>query len=76
MKDEGDQRTIYTKDVVVAQFTLEACETCGRPYAPRKYLDFVRRNSDQTMGVDVVRDLCSACARKAGAKHLVGEITV
>jgi len=76
MKDEGDQRTIYTKNVVVAKFTLEACETCGRPYAPRKYLDYVKRNSDQAMGVNVVRDLCSACARKNSAEHLVSEIAV
>ncbi len=76
MKDEGDKRTIYTKDVMVAEFALETCGACGKPYAPGKYLDFVRQHSDQAMGVDVIRDLCSDCARKAGAKQLVGQITV
>lgn len=72
MKDEDNQRTIYTRDVVVAKFQLETCGECGKPYAPRKYLDFVMRNSDEKMGVDVMRGLCPACARRASSGNLVG----
>jgi NADH dehydrogenase/NADH:ubiquinone oxidoreductase subunit G len=74
MKDEGDQRTIYTKDVVVAKFKLETCEKCGKPYAPQKYLDFVKRNSDGAMGVDVIRDGCPDCARSQNAARMVGQL--
>ena len=74
MKDEGDQRTIFTKDVVVAKFQLETCEKCGKPYAPKKYLDFVKRNSDQAMGVDVIRAFCPDCARDQSAARLVGQL--
>jgi len=76
MKDEGDKRTIYTHDVVVAQFTLEACELCGVPFAPRKYLDFVKRRSDEAMEIIAMGDVCPSCARKAGAVNLVGAMTL
>lgn len=76
MKDNGDERTIYTRDVVVGRFKLERCELCGRPYAPRKYLDFVRRNSDETMGVDVLRDICPACSRSQNAGRIAGQLWI
>ena len=76
MKDENNQRTIYTKNVMVARFTLEACEACGRPYAPRKYLDYVKQNLYKTVQSAVTRDLCPACARRAGAENLTGVLTV
>ncbi len=75
IKDEGDERTIYTRDVVVGKFKLETCRGCGIPYAPQKYLDFVARNSDQAMGVNVIRDFCPMCARKTGAANYVGDVT-
>lgn len=76
MKDHGNQRTIYTHDVVVAQFTLDACERCGVPFAPRKYLDFVKRQSNEAMRLDTSGDICPACARKTGAVNLVGSMTL
>ncbi|MEJ2657393.1 MAG: 2Fe-2S iron-sulfur cluster-binding protein [Desulfobacterales bacterium] len=76
MKDEGEERIIYTKNGVIARFELETCNVCGMPYAPKKYLDFVKRNSDESMAVNVVRDLCPACARRTGAINLVGQMTV
>ena len=76
MKDEGDDRIIYTKNGVVARFKLETCDLCGIPYAPRKYLDFVKRKSDESLAVNVARDLCPTCARRTGAIHLVGSMTM
>jgi NADH dehydrogenase/NADH:ubiquinone oxidoreductase subunit G len=76
MKDEGDLRTIYTRDVVVGKFQLERCEQCGTPYAPRKYLDFVEEHSDLPMGVDVLRGLCPLCSRRTGAKNVLGKVTI
>jgi len=76
MKDEEEERIIYTKNGVVARFKLETCDLCGIPYAPRKYLDFVKRNSDESMAVNVARDLCPTCARRTGAVNLVGVMTL
>ena len=75
LKDQGDRRTIYTQNGLVAEFELDACSLCGRPYAPRKYLDFVQKKSDEPMGVDVLRDCCPACARQTGAVNLTGTLT-
>lgn len=76
MKDADGQRTIFTRNVVVGKFELETCEMCGVPYATRKYLDYVKKNSDDAVGVDVIRGLCSGCARKSSAAKLVGTMTV
>lgn len=76
MKDEGEERIIYTKNGVVAKFKLETCDLCGIPYASRKYLDFVKRNSDVSMAVNVARDLCPTCARRTGAINIVGLMTM
>lgn len=76
MKDEGEERTIYTKNGVVARFELEKCGVCGIPYAPKKYLDFIKKKSDESMAVNVVRDLCPSCARRMGAINLLGSMTV
>lgn len=76
MKDEEEERIIYTKNGVVGKFKLERCDLCGMPYAPKKYLDFVNSNSDAAMAVNVVRDLCPTCARRTGAIHLVGAMTL
>jgi len=76
MKDEGEERIIYTKNGVIGRFELETCNLCGVPYAPRKYLDFVKRNSDESMAVDVVRDLCPTCARRTGAINLVSQMAM
>jgi len=76
MMDQGDERTIYTKDGEVGRFKLERCELCGAPYAPQKYLDFVRKNSDQAMGVDVMGNYCPVCARKVRADLMAGEVAV
>ncbi|MBU0768925.1 MAG: (2Fe-2S)-binding protein [Proteobacteria bacterium] len=72
MKDDGDERIIYTRDQIIGKFKLESCGLCGIPYASQKYLDFVKRNSDEAMGLDVLRGLCPGCARKSGAVNLVG----
>ena len=76
MKDEGTERTIYTRDVVIGKFELQTCMLCGIPYAPQKYLDYVMRNSDKAMAVETNREVCPACARKAGAVNLLGAVTL
>lgn len=72
MKDEKGERLIYTRDTLVGRFQLETCQTCGTPYATKKHLDFVKRDTDETMGIDLVPDFCPLCARKARAENLAG----
>lgn len=76
MKDEEDERAIYTRDGVISRLKLEKCELCGKPFATRKYLDFVKENSRSIVGVDVEGDICSACARGEKAKKFVGQLCV
>jgi bidirectional [NiFe] hydrogenase diaphorase subunit len=72
MKDAGDERSIGVGNTVVALFKLRKCSLCGTPYAPQKYLDFVQKNSDPGIGVDMERDLCPVCARKTRAEQMTG----
>lgn len=76
MKDQGNERTIYTRGTVVAKFTLETCGVCGIPYASRKHLDYIEKKSDDAIGVDVVRDACPVCARRTAAANMVGTIAI
>jgi NADH dehydrogenase/NADH:ubiquinone oxidoreductase subunit G len=76
MADENGERTIYTHDVLVSKFELEKCNVCGKPHAPKKFLDFVKKNADDTMDVEVIRDFCPECARKVQAERIIGEMAV
>jgi NADH dehydrogenase/NADH:ubiquinone oxidoreductase subunit G len=76
MKDENGERTIFKKGLIIANFKLEICHGCGKPYAPKKYLDFVLTNSDDAMGIDVPRGFCSECARKTNAERIAEQVTV
>ena len=73
-EDKGLERTVFTRFGVVGKFELVKCSCCGKPYAPQKYLDFVRKNSDKIMGVDVARGFCAECARKKNAEQIAGEL--
>jgi NADH dehydrogenase/NADH:ubiquinone oxidoreductase subunit G len=74
MADEDGKRTIYKHDILISKFELEKCSVCGKPYAPKKFIDFVIKNSDHAMDVDVTRDFCPQCARKVQAERLVREM--
>ena len=74
MKDKDGERIIFKKGLIIANFKLEICYGCGKPYAPKKYLDFVLKNSDDVMGIDVRRGFCTECARKTNAERIAGQV--
>lgn len=64
MEDRGNQRRIYTWGQVVARFKLEKCEKCGRFFAPRKYIDWMRRKAYKPKGIELIDLICPECLRK------------
>jgi predicted molibdopterin-dependent oxidoreductase YjgC len=72
MEDKDKERIIYRKGLVIGRFELEPCQGCGKPYAPRKYLEFVLKSSDQAMELRVLRGFCPECARRISAEHMAG----
>ncbi|MBT3258140.1 MAG: 4Fe-4S dicluster domain-containing protein [Deltaproteobacteria bacterium] len=65
MEDRGVERKIYTWGQVVARFKLERCKQCDKPFAPKKYLDWVRERAYKPMGLKLVDIICPECVRKA-----------
>ena len=52
IKDEGDVRKIYCCGSLIKEFKLEHCEQCGKPFASKEYLDFLKKRlkGPKTMG--------------------------
>lgn len=73
MKDDCAERIIYTKDVMVAKFQLETRKSCGTPYAPKQYLDYIVQHSDIAISSDVERGICPVCARSQNAARIAGQ---
>jgi hypothetical protein len=48
-----------------------ACQGCGGPLPPARYLDYVTSRSDAVTGKQVLRRLCPACAREKRAQEFV-----
>jgi NADH dehydrogenase/NADH:ubiquinone oxidoreductase subunit G len=74
MRDDGGIRTVFTHDVVIGKHELERCRSCGKFYAPKKFIEYVRRNSDLAMGIDAERGYCAECARLEYARQLAPEL--
>lgn len=64
MEDRGDERKIYTWGQVLARFKLEKCTECGRPFAPKKYLDRINERAYKTKGLELVNYICPECVKK------------
>jgi len=65
IEDRGNERKIYTWGQVLARFKLEKCKECGRPYAPKKYLDRINERAYKTKGLELVDYVCPECVKKA-----------
>ena len=64
MEDRGDERKIFTWGQVLAKFKLERCKECGRPFATKKYLDWMKERAYKPKGLELVDIICSECVRK------------
>jgi len=53
------------------ELEVHTCQGCGGPLPPARYLGYVSSHSDTVMGKQVLRRLCSACAREKRAQEFV-----
>lgn len=76
VEDRGDERKISIWGQVLARFRLERCTHCGKPFAPKKYLELINRKAYRPKGIELINYICPECfktgdraseARKAGA---------
>jgi NADH dehydrogenase/NADH:ubiquinone oxidoreductase subunit G len=63
IEDRGDERKIFTWGQVIARFKLEKCSECGRPFAPKKYLDRINERAYKTKGLELVNYICPECVK-------------
>ena len=64
MEDRGNERIIYKWGQILARFKLEKCSKCGKPFAPRKYLEHMARKVYKPRGQELAEIVCPECARK------------
>ena len=65
VEDRGNERKIYTWGQVLARFTLEPCKQCGRPFAPKKYLERISEKAYKPKGLELIDAVCPECVKKA-----------
>jgi len=73
IKDEGDIRKIYCCGSLMKEFKLEHCEQCGKPFASKEYLEFLKKRLKGPDTLGARGALCEDCARQFWAKRMAGE---
>jgi NADPH-dependent glutamate synthase beta subunit-like oxidoreductase len=73
MEDRGDERILSLCGTILNRKKLLFCEQCGAVLGPARYLDFVRKRTQQVAQVSGHHTRCEACARKATAKFSVDD---
>lgn len=64
IEDRGNERKIYTWGQVLARFKLEPCKKCGRPFAPKKYLERISEKAYKPKGLELIDAVCPECVKK------------
>jgi NADH dehydrogenase/NADH:ubiquinone oxidoreductase subunit G len=71
-EDRGNERKIFTWGQVVARFKLEHCEECGKPVAPKKFIEHINEKAYKPEGLELTAILCPECTRMAEPPRLLG----
>jgi NADH-quinone oxidoreductase subunit F len=66
-----DHREVRLCGTILNELEVQTCQGCGGPLPPARYLGYVSSHSDTVMGKQVLRRLCSACAREKRAQEFV-----
>jgi NADH-quinone oxidoreductase subunit F len=66
-----DFREVRLCGTVLNHLENPKCPGCGEPLPPERYLHYVSTRSDEEMGKEVRRDLCSRCTRAQQAQKFV-----
>jgi len=76
LKDQGDERTIHLYGEKVNTLKLVRCESCGKPYATEKFLDFVLSRLDRDLSSRMKLRICPDCSREYFTVALTGRFPV
>ena len=70
--DEGDERRLVQCGTVLARLKLAQCRSCGKYYAPEKYIEHINKTADAEQLVKFERNLCPECSREIKAISAAG----
>jgi putative selenate reductase YgfK subunit len=76
MQEKDGTRTLRMCGAEMARHQLVTCTSCGQAYVPEKQMEFIEKHLTGNKKVKYSGNLCSVCARKNGAKNLVGEFFI
>jgi putative selenate reductase YgfK subunit len=69
--ENPERREVRLCGTVLNRLELPKCQSCGGPFVPPRYLDYVTQRSDAVMQKRVLRRLCPKCAREKRAMQFV-----
>lgn len=75
VNDEAGKRKIYFCGALTAELDLEPCERCGEPFAPKAYLDLVKKRAGSAFDEEPEKNYCPNCARIVRAEQIAGQLT-
>jgi NADH-quinone oxidoreductase subunit F len=70
--DTDGERKLVQCGTVLARLKMARCESCGRYFAPERYLEYVGQAADRDQPVKLNRRLCPECARGIKAISMAG----
>lgn len=76
LEDRDDQRRIYLQENTISRLPLVHCRSCGLPFQPAQYIEYVRTRSAIEGAAEIPADLCPACARQVYAETVFGDFLV
>jgi len=76
IQDKNAIRTLRMCGAEMARHQLITCTSCGDAFIPEKQLEFVMKRLNDNTKIKYSGNICPVCARKIGAKNLVGKILV
>jgi ferredoxin len=76
VEEKNGERFIRMCGAEMKRHTLLRCTSCDIPFVTQKHLDYIRARADKEVKIKYPRNLCPACARKAGAERFVRQMVV
>jgi len=62
----GEIRTVSIRDEVIGRLPLARCESCGKLFATRKFLDHIAERTTPHLDVKQHHSYCAICAKLLG----------
>jgi len=71
MEDRDGERILSICGTILNRQKLVVCSSCGAVLGPAKYLEYIRKRTDQVASKTSTENLCDACLRKSTARFNV-----